>query len=113
MQFIFNTETQVDKHSSTILYQNLGYLKKDEDLTKMSYTYLDRNLEYYNTLLSNSDYLVANQLTLADISFFFGFFYPYIKYIDEERKSKFANVTKFMDRMSKDEKFAKVLVNAS
>jgi elongation factor 1-gamma len=83
--------------------------QEDED---SAYAQLDRNLAFYDNILASNDYLVADQLTLADLYFFFSLYYPYKMYIGEERKSKFSNVTKFMDRLASDKRFVKVLNNA-
>jgi elongation factor 1-gamma len=111
MQFIFNNDTQIEKHVSTILYPILGYMKHDKEYEDLAYTYLDRNLTFYNNELASKEYLVADQLTLADIYFYFNMLAPYKYFLSEERKTKYANITKFMDRFNKDEKFAKVLVH--
>ncbi|KXN70842.1 glutathione S-transferase [Conidiobolus coronatus NRRL 28638] len=111
-QYVFNNETQVDKHASTILYPILGYMKHNQDNEDLAYTFLDRNLAFYNNELATKEYLVADQLTLADIFFFFSIAGPYKYFLSEERKTKFANVTKYFERLSQDEKFAKVLAHA-
>jgi elongation factor 1-gamma len=85
----------------------------DDEMETMTYHFLDRNLTYYNDLLTTKDYLVADQLTLADIFLFFSLFVPYKAFISDERKEKFANVTKFIERLTKDEKIAKILANAN
>ncbi|KXN70839.1 glutathione S-transferase [Conidiobolus coronatus NRRL 28638] len=113
MQYIFNIETQIEKHCVTLLYQSLGKLESDTELTEIAYNNLDRNLEIYNNVLAKSNYLVANQLTLADIFFYFSILYPFKLVIDDERKTKFANVTKFVEEFGKAEGFPSELINAS
>jgi glutathione S-transferase len=113
MQYVFNIETQVEKHCGTLLYQSLGKLQSDAELTELAYNNLDRILEIYNNVLAKSAYLVANQLTLADIFFYFSILYPFKLVIDDERKTKFANVTKFLERFGKAEGFPSALIDAS
>jgi elongation factor 1-gamma len=110
---VFNNETQVDRYAIAIHYKHLGYFKMDAEMEAMSYTFLDRNLTFYNDLLATKDYLVADQLTLADIFFFFSLLNPWKAVVSEERKAKFANVTKYMERLTKDQRFAKILANAN
>jgi elongation factor 1-gamma len=88
-------------------------MKHNKDNEDLAYTFLDRNLAFYNNELASKEFLVADQLTLADIFFFFSIAGPYKYFINDERKAKYANVTKYVERLSKDEKFAKVLAHAN
>ncbi|KAI9293395.1 glutathione S-transferase, partial [Neoconidiobolus thromboides FSU 785] len=80
-----------------IMY-NTEYNKKVEET---SYAHVDKALTYLDNELKGKEYLVGNQLTLADVFIFCITECLYQMFYAKEHRDKYPNFSNYFDRIAK------------